>query len=79
MRFFIARNEKYYWNVYTASDNVKVLDAMDKTGWSPYYTLQTGVEYVFEFNVKAMGESFTMAGFETATITNITWAEAMLG
>ena len=74
-----AQNEKYYWNVYTASDNVKVLDVMDKTGWSPYYTLQTGVEYVFEFNVKAMGESFTMAGFETATISNVTWAEAMLG
>ena len=28
---------------------------------------------------KAMGESFTLAGFETATIKNITWAEALLG
>ena len=52
---------------------------MSATGWSPYYTFQTGVEYIFEFNVKAMGESFTLAGFETATIKNITWAEALLG
>ena len=28
---------------------------------------------------KAMGESFTLAGFETATIKNITRAEALLG
>ena len=72
-------NGIYYWNVYTAADNNKVLDLMSATDWSPYYTLQTGVEYIFEFNVKAMGESFTLAGFETATIKNITWAEALLG
>ena len=72
-------NGIYYWNVYTAADGVKILDLMDKTGWSPYKTLETGVEYIFEFNVKAMGESFTLAGFETATIKNITWAEALLG
>ena len=72
-------NGIYYWNVYTAADNNKVLNLMSATDWSPYYTLQTGVEYIFEFNVKAMGESFTLAGFETATIKNITWAEALLG
>lgn len=72
-------NGIYYWNVYTAADNNKVLNLMSATGWSPYYTLQTGVEYIFEFNVKAMGESFTLAGFETATIKNITWAESLLG
>ena len=72
-------NGIYYWNVYTAADNNKILDLMSATGWSPYYTFQTGVEYIFEFNVKAMGESFTLAGFETATIKNITWAEALLG
>ena len=72
-------NGIYYWNVYTAADNNKILNLMSATDWSPYYTLQTGVEYVFEFNVKAMGESFTLAGFETATIKNITWAEALLG
>lgn len=72
-------NGIYYWNVYTAADNNKVLNLMSATNWSPYYTLQTGVEYIFEFNVKAMGESFTLAGFETATIKNITWAEALLG
>ena len=72
-------NGIYYWNVYTAADNNKVLNLMSATEWSPYYTLQTGVEYIFEFNVKAMGESFTLAGFETATIKNITWAEALLG
>ena len=72
-------NGIYYWNVYTAADNNKILNLMSATNWSPYYTLQTGVEYIFEFNVKAMGESFTLAGFETATIKNITWAEALLG
>lgn len=72
-------NGIYYWNVYTAADNNKILNLMSATDWSPYYTLQTGVEYIFEFNVKAMGESFTLAGFETATIKNITWAEALLG
>lgn len=72
-------NGIYYWNVYTAADNNKILNLMSATKWSPYYTLQTGVEYIFEFNVKAMGESFTLAGFETATIKNITWAEALLG
>ena len=72
-------NGIYYWNVYTAADNNKVLNLMSATDWSPYYTLQTGVEYIFEFNVKAMGESFTLAGFETATIKNITWAESLLG
>lgn len=72
-------NGIYYWNVYTAADNNKVLNLMSATNWSPYYTLQTGVEYIFEFNVKAMGESFTLAGFETATIKNITWSEALLG
>lgn len=72
-------NGIYYCNVYTAADNNKILDLMSATGWSPYYTFQTGVEYIFEFNVKAMGESFTLAGFETATIKNITWAEALLG
>lgn len=72
-------NGIYYWNVYTAADNNKVLNLMSATKWSPYYTLQTGVEYIFEFNVKAMGESFTLAGFETATIKNITWAEDLLG
>lgn len=72
-------NGIYYWNVYTAADNNKVLNLMSAKDWSPYYTLQTGVEYIFEFNVKAMGESFTLAGFETATIKNITWAEALLG
>ena len=77
-----SANRPFYWNIYTASDNVKVLDCMNKSGWTSsvnYYTLQTGVEYIFEFNVKAMGESFTLAGFETATIKNITWAEALLG
>lgn len=72
-------NGIYYWNVYTVADNNKILNLMSATNWSPYYTLQTGVEYIFEFNVKAMGESFTLAGFETATIKNITWAEALLG
>lgn len=72
-------NGIYYWNVYTAADNNKILNLMSATDWSPYHTLQTGVEYIFEFNVKAMGESFTLAGFETATIKNITWAEALLG
>lgn len=72
-------NGIYYWNVYTAADNNKILNLMSATDWSPYYTLQTGVEYIFEFNVKAMGESFTLAGFETATIKNITWAETLLG
>lgn len=72
-------NGIYYWNVYTAADNNKILNLMSAANWSPYYTLQTGVEYIFEFNVKAMGESFTLAGFETATIKNITWAEALLG
>ena len=72
-------NRIYYWNVYTAADNNKILNLMSATDWSPYYTLQTGVEYIFEFNVKAMGESFTLAGFETATIKNITWEEALLG
>lgn len=72
-------NGIYYWNVYTAADNNKILNLMSATNWSPYHTLQTGVEYIFEFNVKAMGESFTLAGFETATIKNITWAEALLG
>lgn len=72
-------NGIYYWNIYTAADNNKILNLMSATNWSPYYTLQTGVEYIFEFNVKAMGESFTLAGFETATIKNITWAEALLG
>lgn len=72
-------NGIYYWNVYTAADNNKILNLMSATDWSPYYTLQTGVEYIFEFNVKAMGESFTLAGFETATIKNIIWAEALLG
>ena len=72
-------NGIYYWNVYTAADNNKVLNLMSATDWSPYYTFQTGVEYIFEFNVKAMGESFTLAGFETATIKNITWAETLLG
>lgn len=72
-------NGIYYWNVYTAADNNKILNLMSATNWSPYYTLQTGVEYIFEFNVKAMGESFTLAGFETATIKNITWAESLLG
>lgn len=72
-------NGIYYWNVYTAADNNKILNLMSATDWSPYYTLQTGVEYIFEFNVKAMGESFTLAGFETATIKNITWAEALFG
>ena len=72
-------NGIYYWNVYTAADNNKILNLMSATNWSPYYTLQTGVEYIFEFNVKAMGESFTLAGFETATIKNITWAEALFG
>lgn len=72
-------NGIYYWNVYTAADNNKILDLMSATNWSPYKTLETGVEYIFEFNVKAMGESFTLAGFETATIKNITWAEALLG
>lgn len=77
-----SANRPLYWNIYTASDNVKVLDCMNKSGWTSsvnYYTLQTGVEYIFEFNVKAMGESFTLAGFETATIKNITWAESLLG
>lgn len=77
-----SANRPFYWNIYTASDNVKVLDCMNESGWTSnanYYTLQTGVEYIFEFNVKAMGESFTLAGFETATIKNITWAEALLG
>lgn len=77
-----SANRPFYWNIYTASDNVKVLDCMNKSGWTSsvnYYTLQTGVEYIFEFNVKAMGESFTLAGFETATIKNITWAESLLG
>lgn len=72
-------NGIYYWNVYTAADNNKILDLMSATNWSPYKTLETGVEYIFEFNVRAMGESFTLAGFETATIKNITWAEALLG
>ena len=72
-------NGIYYWNVYTAADNNKILDLMSATNWSPYKTLETGVEYIFEFNVKAMGESFTLAGFETATIKNITWADALLG
>ena len=72
-------NGIYYWNVYTAADNNKILDLMSATNWSPYKTLETGVEYIFEFNVKAMGESFTLAGFETATIKDITWAEALLG
>lgn len=74
-----AKNVLYYWNIYTASDNVKVLNLMGASGWSPYYTMQTGVEYIFEFNVKAMGESFTLAGFETATIKNLVWAEDLLG
>lgn len=74
-----AQNVLYYWNVYTASNNEKVLDLMGAKGWSKYYTLQTGVEYIFEFNVKAMGDSFTLAGFETATIKNIVWAEDLLG
>ena len=70
----------YHWNVYTAADNNKVMNLMEVTqGWSSYYTLQTGTAYIFEFNVKAMGESFTLAGFETATIKDITWAEALLG
>ncbi len=73
-----AKNVLYYWNIYTA-DKVEVIKLMDKTGWSPYKTLSTGVEYIFEFNVKAMGESFTLAGFETATIKDIIWAEALLG
>ena len=77
-----SANRPFYWNIYTASDNAKVLDCMNKEGWTSsvnYYTLQTGVEYIFEFNVRAMGDTFTLAGFETATIKNITWAEALLG
>ncbi len=77
-----SANRPFYWNIYTASDNVKVLDCMNKSGWTSnvkYYTLETGTAYIFEFNVQAMGESFTLAGFETATIKDITWAEALLG
>lgn len=73
-----ARDVFYYWNIYTA-DKVEVIKLMAATGWSPYKTLETGTAYIFEFNVKAMGESFTLAGFETATIKDITWAEALLG
>lgn len=73
-----AQGVLYYWNIYTA-DKVEVIKLMDATGWSAYKTLETGVEYIFEFNVKAMGESFTLAGFETATIKNITWADTLLG
>lgn len=71
-------NQTMYFNAYTAEDSKIAINAMAASTWTPYYTLQVGVEYIFEFNVKAMGESFTLAGFETATISNITWAESLL-
>lgn len=74
-----SATQHHYFNIYTASDNAKVLNAMDTAGWTSYYTLSTDVEYVFEFNVGAMGGGFTFCGFDDAEITDITWAESLLG
>ena len=77
-----SANRPFYWNIYTASDKAKVLDCMGAEGWTSsvkYYTLETVTAYIFEFNVQAMGDTFTLAGFETATIKDITWADSLLG
>lgn len=73
-----SATQNHYFNIYTASNNAKVLNAMTTSGWSSYYTLSENVEYVFEFNVGAMGSGFTFCGFDDAEISDITWAEAIL-